>query len=1040
SSTAPFTAIATNVPAGSNLLSAVAIDSTGAPIQSPIVPIFVQKIGVTLLTPFEDTVFQTTTNPISVTAWAYLPSGTMTNIEFFVDNVKIGEDATFPFSAIWTNVTSGSHRITAIGRSDTGAAYNSQPVNIGVVGELVPWSAVWKYLDDGSDQGTGWSAPGFDDSTWLSGPAPLGYSDSNGRLPATTNSFGPNANAKYTNTYYRMSFAASNIASFSRLVLSIERDDGAVVYLNGAEIGRFNMPTGLITSTTLASANAGDDGGTVFTLNLNPSILLEGVNTFAVEIHQDAPTSTDIWFQMRLAGVPTIIHNLSPLVAITNPTSGQYFLAPPSVTLGAEASDPDGSVAKVKFFADGLELGEATNAPYSVVWNAPSVAAHTLTAVATDDLGGTTTSAEVPIVIYDAAGTPVAAITSPADGAVMPGPTNLLITATANAIAGVANVQFYADGVEFGSDATPPYDAIWTAPFGISHLTAVATDANGVRGTSPVATVTITIPPTNVIAPTIFTQFPIADSTITNLTNITVTFSENVQNIDASDLLINGVPATSVNASHSRSNYTFSFARPAYGIVIVTWASGHGITDYGWPTLLPFDETAEGASWAYTLIDQTPPTVLARTPAPASTVTNLQQITVTFSEPVTGVDASDLLVNGGPAFGMNGSGNTYTFFVSQPPSGTVNVTWSTNNDIFDQAQVPNAFNRSAAGAAWTFTLDARAVLVQSNTAWRFVKGLDEASYPLDAWRQLNFDDSSWSNSPAPFFFGDPYTNATITGTLLSDMLNNYTTIFLRHEFTINNRGNITNLLLNAQSDDGFIAWINGVEVRRYNVPAGELAFDGVASSAAPEPQNNGAGYIVATLPPAAVAALVDGRNVLTVHAFNQNLATSTDFGFNAQLYTFPIDAGTVAPRLLTPSPTPGDVLYLTNITVTFSEPVTGVDEEDFLINGNVASAVTSTTNTTYTFSFAQPPYGPVAITWNPSHNIIDFDGPPKPFDETAASSHFNYTLINPSNPRVLTQAPLGGSMITGLTAVVVTFTEPVAGVDAADFLINGTSA
>src|SRR5436190_4540061 len=253
SASAPYAAIATNVPAGSNTISAVAIDSTGQADQSAAVPIFVQKVGVTLLTPFEDTIFQTTTNPITITAWSYLPSGAITNIRFFVDNVLVGEDASSPFAATWTNVTPGSHRITAVGQSDSGQLYNSQPVNVGVASLIVPFSSVWKYLDNGSDQGTAWRASNFDDSTWASGPAPLGYSDSNGRPPATTNSFGPNPQAKYKNNYFRQTFTATNIARLGQLILSIERDDGAIVYLNGEEVGRFNMPTGIVTSTTPAA-------------------------------------------------------------------------------------------------------------------------------------------------------------------------------------------------------------------------------------------------------------------------------------------------------------------------------------------------------------------------------------------------------------------------------------------------------------------------------------------------------------------------------------------------------------------------------------------------------------------------------------------------------------------------------------------------------------------------------------------------------------------------------------------------------------------
>src|SRR5213595_2051432 len=141
-------------------------------------------------------------------------------------------------------------------------------------------------------------------------------------------------------------------------------------------------------------------------------------------------------------GLPQIIHNLSPEVALTNPAPHSFFIAPSSLALGATASDADGSVVKVAFFADGVEIGESTSAPYGIVWNNPPIGAHALTAVATDDGGATTISDAIPMVVYDAIGTPVTQIVSPLDGTVIEGPTNLLITATANAINGVTNVQF----------------------------------------------------------------------------------------------------------------------------------------------------------------------------------------------------------------------------------------------------------------------------------------------------------------------------------------------------------------------------------------------------------------------------------------------------------------------------------------------------------------------------------------------------------------------------------------------------------------------
>ena len=1031
-SAAPYSAVATNIPAGSNSVYVIAYDNAEAPVQSPVQRIFVQSIGVTLLTPFEDTVYLNT-NPITVTAWSYLPAGSITNIEFFVDGVKFGEDDAPPYSGVWSNVTGGSHRFTAVGRADSGAVYISQPVNIGVASVLLPNASVWKYLDDGSDQGTAWFASDFNDSAWASGPAPLGYSDSNGRLPATTNSFGPSATAKYITTYYRQAFMASNAASFAQIRLNIERDDGAVVYLNGTELSRFNMPTGAVTSVTGAASNAGDDGGTIFSITVNPARLLDGVNVFAVEIHQDLGTSSDIWFQMNLQGIPVIIHNLSPTVTLTSPTNGFFALAPPSIAMTAAAADADGSVAKVEYYANGVKVAESTNTDYSAEWVNPPVGPHALTAVAVDDQGGRTESDATMVIVYDAVGTPYVQIIDPVDGFAVEGGTNQVLTAFASAQYGVTNVQFLSDGVVVGEDSMSPFSIVWNAPFGTNTLTAVVFDSNGLSVTSPVVRL-VAYP--NAIAPVIVTNFPAPFATVTSLTSIKVIFSEPVQNVDAADLLLNTYPATGVTGSGS--NYVFTFPQPPYGEVEVLWRSSHGITDFGFPSNLPFDELGQTAQWEYFLIDRTPPTISSRTPAAGATVTNLDHISVTFSESVTNVDASDLLVNGTPATGLAGSGLNYTFSVIQPPVGTVNITWATNHSIFDEAETPNAFNR--ASGAWSFTLDNRVVLVQSNSMWNFVKGFAEASDPIDAWRQPDFDDLSWSNAPAPFFFGDPYTNASIRGTLLSDMQSNYTTIFLRKEFEVTSRGSILNLLLNHQSDDGFIAWLNGVEVLRYNVPAGTLPYNTNASVAANEPSQTGAAYIVATLTNAAVSRLDNGRNVLAIQAFNQNLTNSSDFGFNAQLYYFPIDATVVPPRVVSSEPATGDIFYLTNATINFSEGVSGVDAGDLLINGVPAASVSSTTNDIYTFEFPQPPYGPVVLTWATNHGIADFDSPPKPFDGTAASSIISYFLINPSNPKVATQAPLGGSTLTGLTAVVVTFTEAVSGVDATDFLVNGAPA
>jgi glucose/arabinose dehydrogenase len=91
--------------------------------------------------------------------------------------------------------------------------------------------------------------------------------------------------------------------------------------------------------------------------------------------------------------------NQPPTVAITNPAPGASFAAPASITVDANASDGDGSVAKVEFFRGSTKIGEDASAPYSVVWSGPTAGSYALTAVATDNLGATTTSAPVNITV-----------------------------------------------------------------------------------------------------------------------------------------------------------------------------------------------------------------------------------------------------------------------------------------------------------------------------------------------------------------------------------------------------------------------------------------------------------------------------------------------------------------------------------------------------------------------------------------------------------------------------------------------------------------
>ena len=213
---------------------------------------------------------------------------------------------------------------------------------------LVATSATWRFLDNGSNQGTAWRALAFNDSTWASGPAQLGYGDGD---EATLVSFGPNASAKYTTTYFRHAFSVANPALYQSLSLRVMRDDGVVVYLNGTEVFRSNLPTGAIAYNTLASAAIGGADESAFQLTtVSPSLLVSGNNVLAVEMHQSGGTSTDISFALELTG-GGITLTRGPYLQLGTPTStvirwrtsapasSRVLYGPTFDTLGSSVSD-----------------------------------------------------------------------------------------------------------------------------------------------------------------------------------------------------------------------------------------------------------------------------------------------------------------------------------------------------------------------------------------------------------------------------------------------------------------------------------------------------------------------------------------------------------------------------------------------------------------------------------------------------------------------------------------------------------------------------
>jgi len=257
--------------------------------------------------------------------------------------------------------------------------------------------------------------------------------------------------------------------------------------------------------------------------------------------------------------------------------------------------------------------------------------------------------------------------------------------------------------------------------------------------------VALCLPTTNLLAaaPTILSVSPAPGSTVSTLSRVTVTFSAPVVGVQGSDLQINDQPALAANVTNA--SVTFQFSQPPGGLVAMNFDSDAVITDL---TGNLFDTLAPGAAWTYTLADILPPIIAVAEPAAGAVVGTLSQIEVSFNEAVSGVDASDLLVNGAAATGVTSlAADRYRFDFPTAAPGAANITWAAGHGIKDLSPAANAF----AGTGWSYTVNPTAptsviiseILAENRTSiddendqkqdWIELRNTGNATVNLNGW-------------------------------------------------------------------------------------------------------------------------------------------------------------------------------------------------------------------------------------------------------------------------------------------------------------------
>ncbi|MHB9007817.1 MAG: lamin tail domain-containing protein [Limisphaerales bacterium] len=315
----PYEWMWNDVPPGVHQLTARAVDDRFATATvSVTITVLAPGPTVRIVSPARHTVTRTGST-LKITAEASQPGGTIQQVQLRVGNTRLAEFLAPPYTFAWSNSTAGVYPLTAVATAQDGHSATSTVVSVaftrGALSNvvLVPKGAPWRYLDDGSDQGTAWRATDFNDGAWRSGLAELGYGDaSDGRTETTIIGYGPEANAKHITTWFRHRFEVTGAGEFADLTVHLLRDDGAIVHLNGNEVFRSNLPeTGINHLTPAVTAAAGVEETTFFPQAVPTIRLREGTNTLAVEVHQNAGTSSDLSFDLELTGTRV---TLAPIV------------------------------------------------------------------------------------------------------------------------------------------------------------------------------------------------------------------------------------------------------------------------------------------------------------------------------------------------------------------------------------------------------------------------------------------------------------------------------------------------------------------------------------------------------------------------------------------------------------------------------------------------------------------------------------------------------------------------------------------------------
>ncbi|MFT4927618.1 MAG: chitinase [Phenylobacterium sp.] len=429
---------------------------------------------VSLTSPLDGSSFSANDNVV-ISANASVLDGSIAHVAFTVDGAPVGTDSSSPYSLNWTAAL-GTHVISATATDNTGAtAVTTVTITVADVSENVPPTSTLTSPTASSQITTG-------DNVTLTADA----SDSDGTVSSVdfyvddvkvdTDATAP-YEASWTATDGVHSFKATatdnNNAKSTSAVVSVSVSDGQV---GGGCVG---LPT-YVAGTAYGQDVEVENNNHKYRCDVPGWCSSE--SAWAYEPGAGS-AADDAWTDLGICAI-------APDLNITSPSDNAVVLAGSSLTFAADASDSDGSVTQVEFFAAGSSLAVDTTAPYSSAWTPGGLGDVQLKAVATDNEGNATQSTVLVNVTDE---TIVANLSAPVSGTTVTLGKAVAIAASSSTFSGsIDKVEFMVNGAVVATDTTSPYSASWTpGSTGQYAVSAKATNSAGDMATSSAASVNV---------------------------------------------------------------------------------------------------------------------------------------------------------------------------------------------------------------------------------------------------------------------------------------------------------------------------------------------------------------------------------------------------------------------------------------------------------------------------------------------------------------------------------------------------------------------